>query len=110
MAGASLNLSATLMCPHGGSVSIVTTNARVKGGGGYLVTANDVFVVAGCPFVAATVPSPCLTVQWSSPDTAVTVGGAPTLSQGSVGLCLNAAQAPQGPVTIVATQAQVQSR
>jgi hypothetical protein len=110
MAGASLNQSATLMCPHGGTVSIVTANAQVKGGGGYLVTQSDTFVVAGCPFVVGVVASPCVKVQWVSPDTAVTVGGAPTLSQGSVGLCLNAAQAPQGPVVVAATQAQVQSR
>src|SRR6266545_3729677 len=109
MAGASLYLSATLMCPHGGTVSIVTSNARAKGGGGYLVTQSDIFLVAGCAFNVAGAPSPCVTVKWMAADTAVTVGGAPTLSQGSVGLCLNAAQAPQGPVVIAATQPQVQS-
>jgi len=110
MAGASLNQSATLMCPHGGTVSIVTTNVRTKGGGGYVVTQGDVFLVAGCPFAIGPAPSPCVKVQWVSPDTAVTVGGTPTLSQSSVGLCVNGLQAPQGPVVVVATQTQVQSR
>ena len=110
MAGNSLNQSASLMCPHGGTVSIVTTNSRVKGGGGYLVTQNDTFTIAGCPFVVGTVASPCVKVQWVAADTAVTVGGAASLSQGSTGLCVNGAQAPQGPVSVVATQAQVRSR
>jgi hypothetical protein len=36
-----------------------------------------------------------------------TRGGAPTLTMASVGLCLAATQAPQGPVTIASTQTQV---
>src|SRR6266702_3233134 len=110
MAGASVNQSATLMCPHGGKVTIIPSGARVKAGGSLVATQSDTFTVVGCPFVAGTVLSPCLTVQWVSPDISVTLGGVPTVSQGSVGLCLNRLQWPQVPVAVVTTQAQVHSR
>jgi hypothetical protein len=44
-------------------------------------------------------------VQWTKPNMLTTVNGTPTLSQDSVGLCLAADQAPQGPVSVVQTQA-----
>jgi hypothetical protein len=110
MSGQSLNVNSILMCPHGGQVQIISTNTRTKGGGGFLVTAADTFIVVGCPFMIGPVPSPCVTVQWIVSDSRVKVNGSPTLSQSSVGLCLSAAQAPQGPVSIVNTQTKVKSK
>jgi len=96
------------MCPHGGTVSAVTTNTRVNAGGAPLVGASDTFMIAGCPFtLPGGVPSPCMTVQWVSPDTRSQVVSEATLSEASVGLCLAATQAPQGTVLINSTQAQV---
>lgn len=114
MAGFTVNTASTLLCPHGGSVSIISANTRVKAESMYAALQSDQYVVGGCPFQipvgVGTVPSPCLTVQWVLTDLRVRVNGAPSLSVGSVGLCLNAMQVPQGPVVIVNTQKRVQSQ
>lgn len=114
MAGATLNVDAKLKCPHGGSVSIVTLNQRVKAEGAFAALATDVYTITGCPWQIpappGTVPSPCLTVQWQLTDMRVKVGGNATLSSLSVGFCLNAQQVPQGPVAITNPQQRVQSQ
>ena len=98
------------MCPHGGSVQIISTNTRVNVGGAPAALATDQFVVAGCSFFIGVVPSPCLTVRWIVTDMRTKVNSTPTLSQGSVGLCQNAQQVPQGPVVISNTQVKVKSQ
>lgn len=103
MAGQALTTAATLLCPHGGTVQMVSTNSRTLAGAP-IVRSTDTFIVAGCVFNISGAPSPCVTVQWMVADTRVTVSGGATLSTGSVGLCKSAAGAPQGPVSIVATQ------
>jgi hypothetical protein len=110
MAGPALTTAATMMCPHGGTVSAVASSPRASAGA-TLLTSSDTFAIAGCPFVTpAAVPSPCVSVTWTVPDMQVKRGGSPTLSTGSVGLCLNALSAPQGPVVIAATQPRVSTR
>ncbi len=109
MAGPNLTAGATLQCPHGAPVQIIPSNTRARAGGQPLATVADSFVIAGCPFVIGTVSSPCISVQWMVTDQQVTAGAA-TLDQASVGLCLSAAQAPQGQVLIVSTQSAVRSR
>lgn len=108
--GNSLITTASLQCPHGGQVQIVSSNMRVKADSTPMATSADTFIVAGCPFVVGSSPSPCLSVKWIVTDMRVKVGGTQTLSTASQGLCLNAAQAPQGPVSIVNTQKKVQSQ
>lgn len=113
MAGHSVTVAATLQCPHGGTVQIVSANTHARADGAFLATASDTFTIAGCPFqIPATppIPSPCVRVQWLVPDMQVTVGGNPTISRSSAGLCLSAAGVPQGPVSVAATQARAQSR
>jgi hypothetical protein len=113
MSGATLTTASTLKCPHGGTVAIVSSNARASVNGTYAALATDTFTISGCPFQLPTtppVPSPCMTVQWIVPDVQTTVNNTPTLSESSVGLCLAATQAPQGPVSITAGQAKAQSR
>jgi hypothetical protein len=106
--GNTLNVMSTLQCPHGGTVQIISANARVKAGGAFAALATDQYLILGCPFIVGLVPMPCLTVQWILTDLRVKVNGTPTLSQSSVGLCLNGLQVPQGPVLI--TNAQVQAK
>ena len=109
MAGFLLNVNASLQCPHGGQVRIVSANARVKAGGAFAALATDTFVVSGCPFqIPGTppIPSPCVTVRWIVTNLRTRTQGTPNLSQSSTGLCLSAAQVPQGPVVIVQTQTQ----
>ena len=110
MAAPLLTVASSLQCPHGGTVAISSTNSQVVGGAA-LALATDTFTIAGCPFQipvgVGTVPHPCMTVQWTKPNVFTTVNGTPTLAQDSVGLCLAADQAPQGPVSVVTTQAIV---
>jgi len=102
-----LNTASTLMCPHGGSVQIISSNTTTQVGGAYAALASDTFVIAGCPFMIGTVPSPCVQVNWVQPAARSQVNGNPTLTEASVGLCVAATQAVQGPVTIVVAQPQV---
>jgi hypothetical protein len=114
MAGNALTTAAALQCPHGGTVTIVSTNSKVQADGAPLALATDTFTIAGCSFQipvgAGTVPSPCTTVQWILTDMRTGVSGTPTLSLSSVGLCLAATQVPQGPVVISSTQTKASTQ
>ena len=109
MASPLLTTASTLQCPHGGSVTIASTNTKVSAGAP-LALATDTFTIAGCPFQipvgTGTVPHPCVQVKWTKTNMTVKVNGQATLSQDSIGLCLAADQAPQGPVSIAQTQAK----
>ena len=59
------------------------------------------------PNELAEVPHPCVRVQWLVPALRVKVNLAPVILQTSVGLCLAADQAPQGPPMVSATQPRV---
>lgn len=112
MAGNSLTTSSTLQCPHGGTVTITSTNMRAKADGAPLATMADTFTIAGCPFQLPTTPptpSPCLTVRWLVTDMRVKANSNLTLSMSSQGLCLSGAQIPQGPVVIANTQVKAKS-
>lgn len=102
-----LTTSAVMMCPHGGTVQGTPASPRVQAGGAPILTASDLFVIAGCPFVLGpATPHPCVTVQWVQPAARSTAAGNPTLTLASVGLCLAPDQAVQGTVLITSTQAQ----
>jgi hypothetical protein len=105
MAGFFLTASATLLCPHGGTVAIVPASNRALAGGSVIATTADTFTIAGCTFILpGPVPSPCVRVQWIVPEMRVQHGGAPALDVSSTGLCLAATGAPQGPVSIQPAQ------
>src|SRR5215212_1398372 len=111
MGAPTLTTASALTCPHGGTVQVVSTNARVKAGTPAALL-GDSFTVVGCPFqipAVVPIPSPCVTVVWTKTDLRVRVGGQPTLSQDSVGLCIGATGAPQGPVMVVAAQPRAKS-
>jgi hypothetical protein len=102
-----LNTSSVLMCPHGGSVSAVSSNARAKAGD-FLVRMSDTFTISGCAFALPAIgPHPCVLVQWVKSTLRCQAGGDYCLSQDSVGLCLAADQTPQGTVLIQSTQTRV---
>jgi uncharacterized Zn-binding protein involved in type VI secretion len=114
MSGFSVTTASTLQCPHGGAVRISTLNTNVKADGASAALATDQYTISGCPFQipvgVGTVPSPCLTVRWVLTDMRVKVNGNATLSAGSVGMCQNAQQVPQGSVIIANTQRHVESQ
>lgn len=106
MAGRVLTTASTLRCPHGGTVSAVTSNLRVKAGGS-LLRQSDVFAVSDCGFTKpGGQPSPCITVQWEAAEPRVLAGG-PVLDESSISVCMNGTGEPQGAVSIVMTQSRV---
>jgi hypothetical protein len=107
MPGKLLTTAAVVQCPHGGMVTGIP-RGRVSSGA-QVLTADDTFTIAGCSF-APSAPSPCVSVRWLVPESRISVGGARALSMGSTGLCLNAAQAPQGPVVITSAPARAEAR
>jgi len=103
MPGFILHVGATVLCAHGGQAQPTAPNPKVLVSGQPIVTLAAPHSVVGCPFVAGTAPSPCLTAQWTVGATRVTASGAPVLLQTSQAVC-----APNGtPVTIVMTQTKV---
>ncbi len=88
-----LTTSSTLRCPHGGTVSASLSKAPAYGQTprGVELSTADQFPIAGCNF-----PSPCVRVRWISSPALV-------LDTRRVGLCVNSAGIPQGPVVIVKT-------
>lgn len=108
MPGPLVHVGAVAICPHGGQVTVVSTNTRVFVGGMPVVTLGDTFLVAGCVFtVPPGKPQPCVKVQWLTPATRVLVNGQPPILQMSSGLCQSPEQIPQGPPTVTTTQPRV---
>jgi hypothetical protein len=102
-----LTTASTVMCPHGGSVMLTTSNSVAKAEGSPLLLLTDMHTVSGCPFVLPPgTPSPCLTVRWLVGALQTSVNGTPVLLQTSVGLCFSGLQVPQGPPMIVNVQQQ----
>jgi hypothetical protein len=94
-----LTASATMMCPHGGTVTATPGSTRAQAGAPIL-RGSDTFIVAGCTFQISGAPNPCVSVQWVQTATRVKHGGDFALNESSTGLCLAATQAPQGSVII----------
>jgi uncharacterized Zn-binding protein involved in type VI secretion len=108
MPGFLYHLGASAICPHGGQISVVTSNARVLVNGLPVATQSDFYPVAGCVFtIPGPKPQPCILARFLVPAARVLVNGQPALIQTSTGLCQSAEQIPQGPPTIVATQTRV---
>ncbi len=105
-----IDAGATIMCPHGGQVKVVPSATRLTFSGMPPLTVSDTVMVSGCPFNVSGAPSPCLTVQWLMPATRVTVQGAVPLLSSSIGLCKNAAGAPQGTAIVTGFQTRVQGQ
>jgi hypothetical protein len=100
-----LTSTSTVMCPHGGQAVLLTSNTDALIDGAPALLQTDVHAVVGCTFTPV-VYTPCVSIRWVSGATQASVRGVPVLLQTSVGLCQNAAMAPQG----VAIVTQVQQR
>lgn len=98
----------TAICPHGGSVTVISTNTRVKVMGQFVAVMGDTYTIAGCPFVVPpSKPQPCVKIQWLVPAMRVKVMGKQVLLKSSTGLCKSAEQIPQGPPNVIMTQMRV---
>jgi hypothetical protein len=112
MASPILTTASTVLCPHGGSVSLSTSNTVAMADGAPMLLLTDIHTVSGCPFQVpagpTTKPQPCVTVQWLAGATATRVNNVPVLLQTSTGLCFSVEQIPQGPPSIVNVQMKAQ--
>jgi hypothetical protein len=100
-----LTMASTVTCPHGGMAQLVTTNTEALIEGSPALLQTDVHPIVGCPFTPVAY-SPCVVIRWITAATQTSVHNVPVLLQNSVGLCLNAAQAPQGTAIVVQVQQQ----
>jgi hypothetical protein len=110
MAGFILDAGATITCPHGGQATIVPSATGVSLSGQPPLVVDDTATISACPFNVSGSPSPCLSVEWQLPATRVSVGSSPVLLSSSIGLCVNAAQAPQGTAQVTGFQTKVQAQ
>ena len=110
MAGFVLDAGATITCSHGGRVTVIPRATRVALAGRAPLLADDMATVAGCPFNVSGAPSPCLRIQWLMPAVRVTAECSPVLLSTSVGLCLNAANVPQGLAMVTGYQTRVKAQ
>src|SRR5712691_5347640 len=104
MPAPAFHVGAVAICPHGGQITTLSSNARVMVSGMPVATMGDQYFVAGCVFTVGTKPQPCVRVQWLTPALRVLVNGQPPILQLSTGLCLSADQIPNGPPVITSTQ------
>jgi hypothetical protein len=109
VAGFVITSATVAMCPHGGQVTFVPSQTQLMVDSASAILVSDAALIAGCPFVIGTAPSPCLTIQWMLPATRAGVHGTPVLLSTSVGLCMSPAAAPQGTVIFSSVQARVQA-
>lgn len=98
-----LTTSSTVMCPHGGLAQLVTTNTEALVDGAPMLLQTDLHPIVGCPFTPVAY-SPCVSIRWLTAATQTALHNVPVLLQTSVGLCLNAAQVPQGTAVVVQVQ------
>jgi hypothetical protein len=109
MASNLLTTSDTIMCPHGGTAVLFTSNVRVTAGGSPVLLTSDIYPVAGCPFTIGTKPSPCIRIEWSTGAIRSTVNGTAVSFQSGVGLCYSPEGAVQGTAIIINSQIKVSS-
>jgi hypothetical protein len=114
MPGFLLPVNAVMHCSHSAPIATIPTQPRVLVSGQPVATANNRFMVTGCPFTLPTTPpkpQPCVLVQWTMLSTRILVNGLPVVLQTGIGpgagLCQSAEQIPQGPPTVAATQTRV---
>jgi hypothetical protein len=103
-----LTTGSSVMCPHGGQAQLLTSNTSALVDGAPALLQTDMHPIVGCAFTPVAY-SPCISIRWVTGSTQAKVGGVPMLLQNSVGLCLNAAQAPQGTAIVLQTQSRAKA-
>jgi len=101
-----LTSTSTVMCPHAGQALLLPSQALAVVRGAPVLLQTEQHPIVGCTFAPGGVPSPCLVIQWVTAALQAKVNQVPVLLQNSVGLCLNALQAPQGTAIVVQTQTE----
>jgi len=103
----------TVMCPHGGTVKLDTSQSDVEAEGGKVILVSDEHEIVGCPFQIptppTTTPQPCTKLRWQVGALATKVNDTAVVTQTAVGLCYSATEIPQGPAVIVNAAAQTKA-
>lgn len=100
----------TVMCPHGGQVTLNTSQSDVEAEGGKVILVSDEHSIAGCVFATPEPkPSPCVKLRWQVGAMTTTVNGTAVVTQAAVGLCYSAQDIPQGPAVIVSAASQTKA-
>lgn len=105
-----LTVNDVMMCPHGGTVMLASSQSAAKAQQGLMLRASDTFSIVGCAFNVNGLPHPCVSVSWQSPAQACKAGAEAVLTSASIGLCKAGDQAPQGAVLIQQTQMKASAR
>ena len=89
MPGLMLHLGATVMCSHGGQAQATAPNPRVLLSGQPAVTITCPYAVAGCAMPPPNAGNgPCVTAQFVTAATRLTIMGQPVLLQDSQSICV----------------------
>lgn len=91
-------------CVHQAKATAIPSQTKVKAEGGLVLVSSDVHLVAGCPFMKGTQPSPCVQITWSGEATKVKISGKGVLTNSSIGQCIAADQSKQGIAVISNTK------
>lgn len=105
-----LHLGLTAMCPHGGQVQAIPSQARVRLSGQPALILSDACMIAGCAFMVGPKPQPCVKIQWMMGALRIKIGGQPALLKTSMALCLSADQIPAGPPNVLNCQMRVKGQ
>jgi hypothetical protein len=105
MPGYILTTSSTVMCMHGGTATLTTSNTKMKVEGSPALLESDIHTVAGCIFtLPGPKPSPCIRIEWTMGASMCKCDGTKVLIQSSIGKCISAEGAMQGLAIIAQTQ------
>ena len=114
MPGYLLDEDTTIQCPHGGSVTQKPQKTKLTLAKKKVYVLDDFSapspVISGCNFMISGVPSPCMTIRWLMPASKVGVDGSQVLLSSSIGLCLSAAQVPQGSARVSGFQTKAEGK
>src|SRR4051794_5397603 len=100
-----MTASTQVLCAHGGQGKPTVPNPRVKVMGQPTTLQTPPWVIAGCPFVVAGAPVPCVTATWVVGSVRVTSMGQPLLLVDSKAICV-----PNGtPVNVIPAQTRVKA-
>lgn len=101
MPGLALTQAASVMCLHAGQAQPTAPLPRVLLSDVPAIGQTTTYVVAGCPFVLPSTPSPCVSATWVAAALRVTSGGIPLVLQDSTAVC-----APNGTGLLVTSPGQ----
>jgi hypothetical protein len=111
MPGFLLHVGAVVQCTHGIPAIIPPMQPRVLVSAQPVAPFTSIITVAGCPFVVALKPQPCVTIRWLMPSTRVLVMGQPAAVIAAPGpgpaICQSPDQIPNGPPIVSFVQPRV---